>query len=113
MDLPLSTLLSHHVRALIMNPSTSEHGSLSDRVYILTWVVLLALTGVTIWVASLDLGAYSVMTALIVASLKAGLVFFVFMHLKYEEPIFKIILFVVIVTLTVIIALTFLDVGFR
>lgn len=96
-----------------MNPHVSEHRNVSDRVYILTWLALLALTGITIWVASLRLGAYSVLTALVVASLKAALVFFVFMHLKYEEPIFRIMLFVVIVTLTIIIALTFLDVGFR
>jgi cytochrome c oxidase subunit 4 len=96
-----------------MNPYASEHRSVSDRVYILIWLVLLVLTGITIWVTSLQLGSYSVLTALVVASIKAGLVFFVFMHLKYEEPIFKIILLVVIVTLTVIIAMTFLDVGFR
>ena len=101
------------MRALMMNSKASEHGSVSDRVYILVWLALLALTGVTIWVASLELGAYSVLTALVVASAKAFLVFFIFMHLKYEEPFFKIMLLAVIVTLTVIIALTFLDVGFR
>jgi cytochrome c oxidase subunit 4 len=96
-----------------MNLPASAHRSVSDRVYILIWLALLVLTGITIWVSSLQLGVYSVLTALVVASVKAGLVLFVFMHLKYEEPIFKIILLVVIVTLTVIIAMTFLDVGFR
>ena len=97
----------------MMNPHSSEHPRVSDGLYILIWLALLALTGITIWVAPLELGAYSVLTALAVASIKASLVFFGFMHLKYEEPIFKIMLLVVIVTLTVIIALTFLDVGFR
>lgn len=81
--------------------------------YIITWIGLLCLTAVTIRVAGLDLGRLSIMTAVLVASIKAGLVFFIFMHLKNEDIIFRIILVVVIVTLTMIIGLTFLDVSYR
>ncbi|HEY6011007.1 MAG TPA: hypothetical protein VIX18_06000 [Nitrospirota bacterium] len=36
-----------------------------------------------------------------------------FMHLKYEARLFKLLLLVPIVTLAVIIGLTFVDVGYR
>ena len=45
--------------------------------------------------------------------LSGFLVLYIFMHLRYEERIFKTILFAVIATLTVIMGLTFLDVGYR
>lgn len=85
------------------------------RAYVVVWAVLLALTGVTIAVASAGprLGAFSTLTALAVASLKAGLVCWFFMHLKYEKRFFKLLLLVPIVTLAVMIGLTFVDIGYR
>jgi len=91
----------------------AQHGLVGYWGYVWTWAGLLILTAVTIYVAGLKLGKLSVLTAILIASVKAGLVLYIFMHLRYEERIFRIILFVVIVTLTVIIGLTFLDVGFR
>ena len=91
----------------------AQHGLVGYLSYVWTWAGLLILTAVTIYVAGLRLGKFSVLTAILIASVKAGLVLYIFMHLRYEERIFRIILFVVIVTLTVIIGLTFLDVGFR
>ena len=96
-----------------MDKKGSQHHIVDFRIYIYTWVALLILTGATIYVAGLKLGRLSIFAALFIASLKASLVLYIFMHLKYEEQIFKIILFVVIATLTVIIGLTFLDVGYR
>ena len=96
-----------------MEQKDSQHHEVHYRVYIYTWVGLLILTGITIFVAGLQLGSVSILTALFIASLKASLVLYIFMHLKYEEPIFKILIYVVIATLTVIMALTFLDVAYR
>jgi cytochrome c oxidase subunit 4 len=83
--------------------------------YVVVWAVLLALTGVTIAVASAgpSLGAFSTLTAVAIASLKAGLVCWYFMHLKYEKRFFKLLLLVPIVTLAVMIGLTFVDIGYR
>ena len=96
-----------------MEQKDSQHPVIEYRTYIYTWFALLILTGVTIYVAGLDLGHLSVLTAILIASFKAGVVLYIFMHLKYEPPIFKIILFATIATLGVIIGLTFLDVGYR
>lgn len=82
-------------------------------VFIAVWGVLIALTAATVTVAGLHLGRFSTLTALIIASLKAGLVLWYFMHLKYEQKLFKVLLLVPIATLTVIIGLTFFDIWYR
>jgi len=48
-----------------------------------------------------------------IASTKAGLVLWFFMHLKYEKRIFKLLLFVPIITISIIIVLTFFDIWYR
>jgi cytochrome c oxidase subunit 4 len=50
---------------------------------------------------------------LVLTPLKAGLVFFYFMHLKYEKPFLKGLLLLTLFVLIVFIALTFLDVSLR
>jgi len=83
------------------------------RVFITVWLCLLVLTGLTIWVAGLQLGNLSTFAAMIIATLKASLVLYFFMHLKYEPPVFKVMALVTLATLTVIILMTFTDVWFR
>lgn len=85
----------------------------SYRVYLAVWCALLMLTGFTVWVARLELGTISVLTALSVASVKAGLVLYIFMHLKYEGRLFRLMFLVALATLATIIGLTFLDVLYR
>jgi len=85
----------------------------SVRVYIAIWAALLALTGTTITVARLHLGRLGILSALCIASIKAGLVLWYFMHLRYEKRLFKLLLLIPIATLAVIIGLTFFDVGYR
>ena len=77
-----------------MVEETRQGHIMSYTSYVVTWLCLLALTGVTVWIADLELGKFSVLGALIVASVKASLVFYIFMHLKYEDRFFRIILFV-------------------
>jgi cytochrome c oxidase subunit IV len=91
-----------------------QHGHIGGtRTYVIVWAALLALTATTIIVAGMHLGRFSILTALVIASIKASLVLWFFMHLKYEKRLFKIMLLVPIATLTVIIGLTFLDIWFR
>jgi cytochrome c oxidase subunit 4 len=45
--------------------------------------------------------------------LKAGLVFFYFMHLKYERPFLKAMVVVTLATLILFIGLLFLDISQR
>ena len=85
----------------------------APRTFVSVWLALLALTAVTVTVSRMDLGAFSTLTAIVIASVKAGLVLWFFMHLKYERLLFKVLLLVPVVTLAVIIGLTFVDVLYR
>ena len=81
--------------------------------YVLVWFGLLALTGVTITVANLHLGQFSILAAILIAAVKGTLVLMIFMNLKYEAPLFRIMLLLAIATLAVIMVLTFTDISFR
>lgn len=82
-------------------------------VYILVWVALLALTSLTVSVAGIDLAQYTLFVALTIAAIKSYLVITIFMHIKFDDPIFKLFIIVSILTLCVIFALTFVDYSFR
>jgi cytochrome c oxidase subunit IV len=81
--------------------------------YVGVWLGLLALTALTITVAGLHLGNLSTVTAVVIATVKASLVLWFFMHLKDEPLLLRLIFAVSILTLTVIILMTFTDVWFR
>ncbi len=85
----------------------------SAKTYAAVWLSLLALTAITITVAGMHLGAFSTLTALLIASSKASLVLWFFMHLKYERKLFQFMLLIPIATLTVVMGLTFLDIWYR
>jgi cytochrome c oxidase subunit IV len=77
------------------------------------WLVLLTLTGLTVWVSRLDLGVNRVWGALAIASVKSGLVIAFFMHMKYEGRLLRWLLFVALLTLAIFIGFTFFDVLYR
>jgi len=81
--------------------------------YILIWLALLLLTVLTVTVASLKLGAFSVYGAILIAAAKSSLVLLIFMKIKYEDRVFKIMVGIVILMFTIIISFTFLDIAFR
>jgi cytochrome c oxidase subunit 4 len=80
--------------------------------FIVAWAILLALTGVLVALSHLG-QRYAVLGLLTVTPLKAGLVFYYFMHLKYEGPLLKGVVFVALATLLIFFALLFSDVAFR
>jgi cytochrome c oxidase subunit IV len=95
-----------------MEQKQASH-TVATKTFLFTWIALLALTGLTIWAAELQLGRWSMLANLLIASTKASLVLWLFMHLKYEQRIFKLLLLVPIGTITIIIGLTFFDIWFR
>jgi len=80
--------------------------------YIFVWLSLVALTALTVTAASFDLGNFSIVVALAIASIKGLLVLLVFMHLKFDDRIFRIFVFVAFLTLTIFLILTFADYSF-
>ena len=81
--------------------------------FVLVYAGLLALTGITVALAGLSLGHWVIITALVIASIKSVLVLNIFMHLKFENRLFRIFVFVAVLTLAIFIILTFFDYAFR
>lgn len=77
------------------------------------WLVLLALTAVLVYTARVYHQALSVYAMLVITPLKAGLVFFYFMHLKYEKPFLKFLVLMTLALLIMFIGFIFLDLSYR
>lgn len=89
----------------------TEH-SHSYGIYVLVWLGLLALTGLTVAVAGMHLEGLTVATALVIASAKAYLVLSIFMHLKNESKVFRVFVFVAAFFLAISFVLLFSDYSF-
>jgi len=81
--------------------------------FVMVWLGLLALTGLTITAASLQFGKWSVWAAILIATIKGSLVVMIFMNIKYEDRLLKYMLSIAVATLMVIMILTFSDILFR
>ncbi|QDT16852.1 cytochrome C oxidase subunit IV family protein [Alienimonas californiensis] len=70
---------------------------------------LLALTALTVFCASFELGSYEVLVAMTIATVKAVLVATFFMHLKYDNPLNTAILLFSMIFVALFIGLSILD----
>lgn len=95
------------------NHDTNIEHSHGYGIYILVWLGLLALTGLTVAVAGINIGGFTVATALIIASLKAYLVLTIFMHLKSESKTFRVFVLVALFFLVISFILLFSDYSFQ
>lgn len=77
------------------------------------WIALLVLTAILVTSCRLFNGALSVWAMLILTPIKAGLVFFYFMHLKYESTFLRFLVFLTLGLLTMLIGLLFFDILYR
>ena len=80
--------------------------------FIKVWVALLVLTGLLVTLSHFG-QTTAVWGLLILTPLKAGLVFYFFMHLRYEGPLLKGVVLITLGTLLIFFALLFADVAFR
>jgi len=83
------------------------------RTYVAVWVALVALTGLLVVAGRFFHEALSVPAMLVISPLKAGLVFYFFMHLKYEKPYIRAVVFVALATLTILVGFLFFDTSVR
>jgi cytochrome c oxidase subunit 4 len=91
----------------------AHHEPVGYGTYFITWFSLVFLTGITVTVAGLHLGAASVLVALLIAGIKASIVVYLFMHMKYEDSTFHRLLLIMLAALVIFIGLTFTDTLFR
>lgn len=74
--------------SLITEDADSGLGHIvSTEVYTKVYFTLLVLTMITVWAAFQDFGVFNLFVALGIASLKAGVVTLMFMHLHYEGKV--------------------------
>jgi len=83
------------------------------KIYITIATLLLILTVVTVAISFINLGPYNVTVALAIASVKALLVAFFFMHLFYDNKLYLIIFGMALLFLTIFLTLTMFDTSTR
>ncbi len=87
----------------------SEH-IISSKIYYAIWILLLILTGLTTWIAGVDLGPLNTVVALLIATFKAVIVVLFFMHVKYtSEKMTKVVIVSAIFWLLILLALSMVD----
>ena len=89
-----------------------EHAD-SIKTYTLVFVSLLLLTGATTVVATIDLGAFNVVMALLIAVVKMMLVALFFMHLRHSGKVTQLAMAATVLWLGIMVAFTFADVATR
>ncbi len=90
---------------------TTQH-TVSYGQYVLVWLGLVGLTGLTVAMAGIDLGRWIIVTALVIAGTKSLLVLNIFMHLKFEDRLFRMFVLVAVLILLIFFTLTFFDYAF-
>lgn len=76
-------------------------------------IVLLTLTFISVLVTGFHFGAFSVLVALIIASIKVRTVLTHFMHLKFENLFLRMMVTGVFALFALVIIITFIDYYFR
>jgi cytochrome c oxidase subunit 4 len=79
----------------------------------LVLVALLCLTMLTVAITSVELGPWNVTAALLIASIKVGIVLTYFMHLKFEYVILRMMVTMVVLVFAALIVITFFDYLYR
>ncbi len=79
--------------------------------FVKVWLALVVLTGLLVLMSHFG-QSYAVWGLLILTPIKAGLVFYFFMHLRYEDPLLKGVMLVALTTLLIFLVLLFSDVAF-
>src|SRR4051812_17028398 len=95
-DTPISVELPH------------GHGP-TVKMFIGVWVALLVFTGLTVFVASFNLGVWSAPIALVIATIKATIVILFFMEIKYQTKLTKTVLLSAFFFLALLLGLTMSD----
>lgn len=79
------------------------------RALVLVWLALIFLTGTTTAVSYVELGWFNIVVALFIAVLKASLVAWIFMGVRYTTSLTKLFVVAGLVWLSIMILITFSD----
>jgi len=100
-----------------MTSHDDGHGELGHilpfSVYRNSFLALIALTIITVLISRFDFGSFNFVIAMLIASVKAGIVALFFMHLRYESPVIWACLGVPVILLFILLIGLFIDEPFR
>jgi cytochrome c oxidase subunit IV len=96
-----------------MNEQSQHPHIVPYRTYVYILLALLTFTGLSILVTHFELGPVAVTAALLFATFKCTLVFLYFMHLKFDEKFYGVMVSIVLALLLTVIVGTFTDYLFR
>ncbi len=93
----------------------SEHKNhiSSYKSQIIVLLTLIVLTILTVAITSIHLGPFNTTAAMLIASVKAAIVLLYFMHLKFDEKIYILMVALVLTIYIVVIVITFFDYFYR
>jgi cytochrome c oxidase subunit 4 len=91
-----------------LKPHITSYGA-----HLFVLMCLITLTVITVAITSVQLGAFNTSAAMIIASTKAALVLIYFMHLKFDEKIFRFMVTLVLAIYIVVVVITFFDYLYR
>ena len=97
-----------------MNHAQNEHISPESHVvpislYVAIWATLMICTALTVFAASVDLGIFNIVVALLIATFKGTLVVLFFMHLRYSSRLTMITVIAALFWLFIMFSLTLTD----
>lgn len=77
--------------------------------YVGIWATLMVCTGLTVYAASVDLGIFNIVVALLIATFKGTLVVLFFMHLRYSTKLTMVTVIAAIFFLLIMFSLSMTD----
>ena len=96
---------------------SGSHHVVPFKTYLNILLALLALTGLTVLMAppvtGIDLGPLNAVIAILIASVKAGLVGAYFMHLKYDSKMYILMIFLAVFFVLLLFAFSAMDIYTR
>lgn len=112
MDISLSLVLFDNVNLTEIMENEKNH-IIPYRTFLLVLAGLIVLTLTSVAVTKIYLGTFTVFIALFIAALKSTFVLRVFMHLKFENKMFTLMVIAVTLLISVVIFITLLDYLYR
>jgi len=112
MDISLSLILFDYLKLSEIMENEKNH-IIPYRTFLIVLAGLIVLTLTSVAVTKIYLGTLTVFIALFIAALKSTFVLRVFMHLKFENKMFTLMVIAVTLLIGVVIFITLLDYLFR
>lgn len=90
-----------------------KHHIIPYKAYLLILALLIVLTIISVLVTQIELSRWATAAALFIAGVKSTFVLIIFMHLKFDQRMFKVMAGLIIALVFVVITITMLDYSFR